>query len=109
MKEVVREPKMHFYRVPRLGSYMAIPLEYESCLTPAALDAAVADSRELKKAREEQEKLRAEWEEEQAKIKEEKERNGENFESEQKVWDVLTEKAFLTRKKCYVVCLDTLG
>lgn len=26
--EVVREPKMHFYRVPRLGSYLAIPLEY---------------------------------------------------------------------------------
>jgi hypothetical protein len=24
--EVVREPKMHFYRVPRLGSYMSIPL-----------------------------------------------------------------------------------
>ena len=44
VKEVVREPKMHFYRVPRLGSYLAIPLEYESCLSAAALDAAVADS-----------------------------------------------------------------
>jgi hypothetical protein len=26
--EVVREPKMHFFKVPRLGSYMAIRLEY---------------------------------------------------------------------------------
>jgi len=44
---------MHFYRVPRLGSYLAIPLEYESCLSAAALDAAVADSLQLRKAREE--------------------------------------------------------
>lgn len=26
--EVVREPRMHFYKVPKLGSYMAIPLVY---------------------------------------------------------------------------------
>ena len=58
-------------------SYMAVPLEYESCLTAAALDAAVADSIQLKKAREEQEKLRMEWEEDQEKIREEKERAGE--------------------------------
>ena len=64
VKEVVREPRMHFYRVPRLGAFMAVPLEYESCLSAAALDAAVADSLQLKKAREEQEKLKAEWEEE---------------------------------------------
>jgi hypothetical protein len=43
VKEVVREPKIHFYKVPRLGSYMAVPIEYESCLSVAALDEAVAD------------------------------------------------------------------
>ena len=26
--EVVREPRIHFYQVPRLGSYLAIKLEY---------------------------------------------------------------------------------
>ena len=26
--EVVREPKMHFYKVPKLGSYLAVKLEY---------------------------------------------------------------------------------
>lgn len=31
VKEVVREPRMHFYKVPKLGSFMAIPLEYQSC------------------------------------------------------------------------------
>lgn len=34
---------MHFQRVPRLGSYMAVPLIYEHCLTDAALDLAVED------------------------------------------------------------------
>jgi hypothetical protein len=41
--EVVREPRMHFYRVPRLGSYLAIRLEYESCLFEDAFDAGLAD------------------------------------------------------------------
>ena len=41
--EVVREPQIHFYRVPRLGAYMAIPLEYNSCLTEKALDQALND------------------------------------------------------------------
>lgn len=41
--EVVREPRMHFYTVPRLGSYLAVRLEYNSCLHEEAFDAAVAD------------------------------------------------------------------
>ena len=48
--EVVREPQMHFYRVPRLGSYMAIPLEYNSCLTEKALDQAIVDYQAYQKA-----------------------------------------------------------
>lgn len=43
VKEVVREPKIHYQKVPRLGSYMAVPLMYQHCLTDAALDAAVED------------------------------------------------------------------
>ena len=34
---------MHFYRVPKLGSYLAIKLEYDSCLFEGALDNAVTD------------------------------------------------------------------
>lgn len=41
--EVVREPKIHFYTVPRLGSYLAIKLEYNSCLFEEAFDDAVED------------------------------------------------------------------
>jgi len=34
---------MWFKRVPRLGSFMAVPLVYESCLNDEALEAATAD------------------------------------------------------------------
>jgi len=36
--DVVREPRMHYYKVPRLGSYLAIKLEYNSCLFEEAFD-----------------------------------------------------------------------
>jgi len=38
---------MHFYKVPRLGSYLAIRLEYESCLFEEALNAAVVDYQDV--------------------------------------------------------------
>jgi len=39
--EVVREPRIHYYQVPRLGSYLAIKLEYNSCLFEEAFDFAL--------------------------------------------------------------------
>ena len=47
INEVVEEGKMHFYQVPKLGSYLAIKMEYNSCLTEEAFDAAVADFKEV--------------------------------------------------------------
>jgi len=41
--EAVREPRMHFYLVPKLGSFMAVPLIYNSCLFEDALENAVND------------------------------------------------------------------
>jgi hypothetical protein len=55
VKEVVREPKMHFFKVPRLGSYLAIRLEYKSCLFEDALDAAVQDYLDVRHKLKEQE------------------------------------------------------
>jgi len=43
IKEVVREENMHYYQVPKLGSYLAIKLEYDSCLFEEAFDAALED------------------------------------------------------------------
>lgn len=54
--EVVREPKMHFKKVPRLGCFMAIPLVYNSCLFNDALEEAVENYMVVSKEREEQEK-----------------------------------------------------
>ena len=46
---------MHYYNVPRLGSYLAVRLEYESCLFEEALDVAVADYSEMRLRIKEQE------------------------------------------------------
>ena len=54
--EVVREPKIHYWQVPRLGSFMAIPLVYKSCLSEGSIDAALADWVEISKLIETQEK-----------------------------------------------------
>ena len=43
VKEVVRKPDMHYWKVPRLGSYMAIPLVYKSALSVPSLEASVRD------------------------------------------------------------------
>ena len=43
VKEVVRDARIFYYKVPRLGIYMAIRLEYQSCLFEEAFDAGVLD------------------------------------------------------------------
>ena len=48
IKEVVREPRMHYFKVPRLGSYLAIRLEYNSCLCIEAYDAGVKEAMSIK-------------------------------------------------------------
>jgi hypothetical protein len=109
VKEVVREPKMHFYKVPRLGAFMSVPLAYNSCLFEEALDNAVSDYLQVQKAREEQNKEKAEWEEEKFRIREDKEKAGEIYEPEIRDWEVIEEKVFDTEEEQYVVCLDSLG
>ena len=61
--ECVRENRMHYYDVPKLGSYLAIKLEYESCLFEAAFDEAVADHIAKEALRAEQLKQKIEWDE----------------------------------------------
>jgi hypothetical protein len=107
--EVVREPKMVFYKVPRLGSYMAVPLVYESCLFESALDNAVADFNDCKARREEQQKLKDEWEETNK-----RDEGAEGAEpaaegEEVKEWEVIEEKEFETYEEKFVVCVDTMG
>jgi hypothetical protein len=100
---------MHFYRVPRLGSFLAIPLEYNSCQTEKALDQALVDYNAYMKAVQEQDRAKKEWDEETERIKEEKERAGESFIQDERVWPEIEEKPFLTKLKRFVVGLDTMG
>lgn len=88
---------------------MAVPLIFNSCLFEEALDNAVNDYQEFKRAEEEQDKLKYEWEEEVERDRAEKERAGEPFEPEPKEWEEIKEKPFDVNEERYVVCLDTLG
>lgn len=75
---------MHFQRVPRLGSYMAIPLIYEHCLTDAALDAAVEDFQGVAAANDAVNKEKAVYLEELDNRKQEAIRNGDPFDEEER-------------------------
>jgi hypothetical protein len=45
--EVAREKKMHFWLVPRLGAFMAVPLVYKSCLSIPSFQLAFEDFNEF--------------------------------------------------------------
>jgi hypothetical protein len=64
VSHVVRQKEIHFWRVPRLGSFMAIPLVYNSCLSEQALDAAILDWGEVSKRMEVQDQKKLEWDDE---------------------------------------------
>lgn len=109
VEEVVREPKMHFYQVPRLGSYLAIKMEYESCLFEGAFDAAVLDFQEVAHRIVEQEREKKEYEEQQNEARQEREEAGEAFVAEPREWPEIAHAPFKTKTVTYVVCLNTMG
>lgn len=43
VEEVVRENRVHYFKVPRLGSYLAVELKYNSCLTEETFEKAFED------------------------------------------------------------------
>lgn len=47
VSHVVRQKDIHFWKVPRLGAFMAVPLIYKSCLSEKALDEAILDWAEV--------------------------------------------------------------
>ncbi len=100
---------MKFYKVPKLGAFMAVPLVYNSCQLEDALDNAVNDYLDCQKRREEQAKLKEEWEEEKARERDEKEKEGVPYEPEEKEFEQIEEKEFDIAEESFVVCLDTLG
>jgi len=103
---------MHFYKVPKLGSYLAIRLEYESCLFEEALDAAVIDYLDVRQKLKDQEEEKKQHLE-KSKAGAEEDGDGDNTISEglstSRKWDEIKPKAFKTKKIQFVVCLNTLG
>ncbi len=87
--EVVREGKIHFFKVPRLGSYMAIRLEYQTCLYEEAFDAGVSDMIRINEMKREQDEARANFEKSQIEAKEQAEADGEVFKPEKREWEVI--------------------
>ena len=109
MPEVVTEPSMWFQTVPRLGSFMAVPIIYNSCLNDEALDAAIANAKHVTA---ENEALRADLaahEAEQNQRAEAAAANNEPYEREPKEIELLTYEPFQTKPVKYVLCVDTMG
>lgn len=103
---------MHFFKVPRLGSYIAVRLEYESCLNEKALDEGVADMQRVVEAKAKQEEEKAEHQkvvdEEQAAWEANSQAEGD-YAAPDKEWEVIEPNAYEKVKVSFVVCLNTCG
>ena len=62
--EVVWDPKINFFDVPKLGSYLAVELKYQSCQFEDAFDKAYREHLSCKEKRLEQKVEREEFEKE---------------------------------------------
>ena len=62
VKEVLREERMKYFIVPKLGSYLAIPMIHKSCLSDTILEAAISDYLTYKQKQEDQEKAKKDFE-----------------------------------------------
>jgi hypothetical protein len=45
ISDITQESKLHFFRIPKLGSYMAVPLNLYNYLTPECFDSALSTER----------------------------------------------------------------
>jgi len=106
---VVREDKMHFWNVPRLGSFMAVPLVYKSALSVASFQLAYDDYQAYTEKTFRQEEEKAAHEESQAALRADAEANGTEFLPEEKQWEEIVLPSIKTENKKFVVCIDSMG
>jgi len=43
VKNVIREATMYYFDVPKMGCFLAVPLNYKSCLNENSFDSGVMD------------------------------------------------------------------
>jgi len=94
--EVVREPKISYQRVPRLGCFMAVPLIYNSCLFNEALEEAIEDYLVISKEKEEQDRQKAEWMEQMNQKRIQMQESGDTFEEDEMEWKLIEFAPFKT-------------
>jgi len=82
----VREPRIHFYKVPRLGSYLAVRLEYNSCLSVEAYNDGIKDALNCRERSKEQEEGKREHEEKEKDRKDECDANDMPYERDDGSW-----------------------
>lgn len=105
----MREPRIWFKRVPRLGSFLSVPLVYNSCLSDEALEAAIADNIDVSQRKAELQKEIDLFDDEQEQRKEAAATANEPFEPEEREWPVIDYAPFISTEEKWVVCLDTMG
>ena len=107
--EVVREDKMWFQTVPRLGAFMSVPIIYDSCLSDEALDSAITDYLKVTAENERLDKELEIHEAEQQQKADTAAANGETYEKEVK--EIVKEELqpFNCTQKKFLICIDTMG
>lgn len=100
---------MHYWTVPRLGSFMAVPLVYKSCLSVESFNNAVTDYTRYKSLvlQQETDKLTHEALEEQKKV--EAQAAGTLYVPEEKEWELIELAPIRNELKKFVVCIDSMG
>lgn len=107
VEQVVGNPKMHFFDVPKLGAFLALPLVYKSCLNEAAFDAAVEDALKIKRIKAERELERQQKAENIGSV-----HSGVGHEEEEgdsAPVEEMQPEAFKSVDVKLVVCVDSLG
>lgn len=98
VEDVVTDPRIKFFDVPKLGAYFAVPLTYKSCLLESSFDSGLEDTIECRK-------LRAAQEEE----KQKSEHASNKEEEEEKVYEEIVEAPYKVHEVKLVVAADTMG
>ena len=112
--DVVTDQRIYFFDIPRLGSYMAVPIFLKSYLNAMAFDDALVKIREWKEREIELQEFKKDKEEEfEDRIIQAKEADEDYQEIVEELenyeWEPNPEPEILSEEKLYVFCCDTLG
>lgn len=112
--DVVSEPNMYYFEIPRLGAYLAVPMIVKSYLNVASFDDALTKlqvyEEQVAVAKEERLKTEKIFEERISKAKENEEDVDEIIrEYKETNWTEVPFPDFEHEVKKYVLCSDTLG